>query len=137
MSFEGNHYSDDNNLDGTLMAGFVYKVINSENSILAPYSELYGTLGTNDNRSGFPYWTIHERLFGGAGINYSYHENKPLSFQADAAFLLDTFSDQFQRYRFNLKYDKLRNFEIIWNAEFYTLKNFYSNNFRFKILYYF
>ncbi len=134
---QGNYYSDDA-LDGLLSTqiGKNYKI--GTNATLAPFTEATGRLGNSNNTNGFPYWTIEERLHGGLGLRYAYkNPSGEVEFGLEAAAFADTFSDFFQRYRGSASFPLFPWCYLTANAEFYTLKNFYSNNFGVGVKYYF
>ncbi|WP_194851978.1 DUF2194 domain-containing protein [Nonlabens antarcticus] len=135
-TLEGNYYTD-GAIDGLLLTKLGYNLKASTSSTFTPFVETAGMLGNTDQRSGFPYWTIKERFYGGGGISYKYN-NLKTKVQADlsAAAFLDTFSDSFQRYGGSLSYPVSDYFTIKAGAEFYTLKNFYSNSFSLGLKYY-
>lgn len=136
LSLESNYYSDDV-IDGMLLANLGYQFKLQQKSALIPYAETSGMLGSDDREDGYPYWTIKERLYGGIGLDYTYiNPESELTFSVGAASFLDTFSDSFQRYRGEINYPILPYFYLTGNAEFYTLKNFYSNNFQLGLRYY-
>jgi hypothetical protein len=92
----------------------------------------------NSNRPGiFSYWTLDERFYGRLGVAYHYlNENNFWKLNLDAGYFLDTFSDEFQRYLGNILWPISKNLHFNTQAEFYTLKNFYSNNFTFGLKYF-
>lgn len=135
---EGNHYDDDDVLDVQANTSLTMDFQVGEMAKLKPYSEISGMLGNTKRTSGFPYWTLDERFYGGLGLGYEYKNPKnSWLLSVDAGYFLDTFSDEFQRYRgrFLMPLTPYLHFNV--NAEFYTLKNFYSNNFSFGLKYYF
>ena len=135
LTMEANHFTD-GALDGLLLARLGRK-FKTGNSVFQPYVETYGMLGTRDNSNGYPYWTIKERLYGGAGMAYIYkNQNSKLDISLNAAGFLDTFSDSFLRYGGTISYPITAQFIISSNAEVFTLKDFYSNNFSFGLKYY-
>ena len=94
-------------------------------------------LGNTNRVNGFPYWTIKERFYGGIGINYLHNNpSTKLEYGVNVGGFLDTFSDQFLRYGGQVNYPISDYFKLNANAEFYTLKNFYSNNFNVGLTYY-
>jgi len=137
FSFEGNHYSD-NGMDGLLSSrlGLLHKL--KKRALLSPYLETAGMLGNRNYDSGFPYWTIKEQLYGGLGLRYQFNnpENR-IKLNLDAAFFKDTWSGSFFRYTGQVNYPIMDYFYFNANAEFFTLKDFYSNNFNFGLKYYF
>ncbi|WP_162984864.1 DUF2194 domain-containing protein [Mesonia aquimarina] len=136
LNLETNYYSDDV-IDGMLLANIGYGFKIQQQSTLLPYTEISGMLGSDNREDGYPYWTIKERLYGGIGLDYMYIDPKSeLKFSLGAATFLDTFSESFQRFRGEINYPVLPYFYLTGNAEFYTLKNFYSNNFQLGLRYY-
>lgn len=136
LNLEGNYYTDQVT-DGQLSLNLAYKINLSKKAKILPYTEVSGMLGSEDRENGYPYWTLKNRFYGGAGLSFQY-ENKinHLKFSLDAAIFFDTYSDSFQRYRGQLSYPLWDYWVLQAGAEFYTLKNFYSNNFTFGLRYY-
>lgn len=137
LFIEGNYYSD-GVLNGQLTGNFGkhYKI--GENSKLLTYLESAGVLGNKDYSLGFPYWVIEKRYYGGIGLNYSYkNDKKQIALDVDASTFLDSYSGNFQRYKVNVKLPIMEYLYLNTNVEFYTLKNYFSNNFSLGIKYYF
>lgn len=136
LFIEGNHYSDEDVLDVQALANVAMDFKLTKRAVLRPYSELAGMLGNTNRPGGFPYWTLDERFYGGLGASYQYRNEKNLwKIDLDAAYFLDTFSDQFQRYRGSILWPVSEYLHFNTHAEFYSLKNFYSNNFSFGLKY--
>lgn len=132
---EANYFTD-GTLDGLLLARLGRK-FKTGSTVFQPYIETSGMLGNRDNSNGYPYWTIKERLYGGAGIEYVYKNlNNKLEISLNAAGFLDTFSDSFLRYGGIISYPITQQFILSSNAEVFTLKDFYSNSFYFGLKYY-
>ncbi|CAM3401517.1 hypothetical protein [Aequorivita lipolytica] len=105
---------------------------------IAPLTEVSGMLGNRDNSNGYPYWTIKERVYGGIGVNYMYRNLKTSQqLDLDASYFLASFSGDFQRYRAQFQQPLWDYFYVTGIAVFYTLKNFYNNNFLLGLKYYF
>ena len=137
LYLEGNHYDDDGTVDATAAFAFYGKIYRNGRSAISAYTEVAGLLGNNDKSSGYPYWTLKERLYGGFGAGYTFGNlNKDINLSLDAAYFLDTFSDNFQRYRGSFSYPFDDKLYFTGRLEFYTLKNFYSNNFGVGLRYY-
>lgn len=137
LFFEGNYYSDDV-LDGQLLGNFGKNYKIGKNAKLLTYLEGSGMLGNTDYSMGFPYWVIEERYYGGIGLSYSYkNKENEMELGVDASAFLDTYSGNFQRYKGNAKFPIMEYLYLNANAEFYTLKNFFSNNFSLGLKYYF
>jgi hypothetical protein len=137
ISLVGNYYTDevaDAQLTGVVTRPFKAGV----QSHWKPYMEVFGMLGNEDRRAGFPYWTIDHRVYGGAGLDFEFnHPKTKFKYQLGASAFADTFSDFFQRYRGSISGEILPYLYGSASAEFYTLKDFYSNNFTFGLRYYF
>lgn len=137
FSLEANYYSDDA-LDGLLHTQIGKSFTIGTYSKLSPFTEASGMLGNKDNKKGFPYWTIKERLYGGLGLRYAFkNPSSEMEFGLEASAFADTFSEFFQRYRGSAKFPLFPYLYLTTNAEFFTLKNFYSNNFNIGLKYYF
>jgi hypothetical protein len=136
VALEGNYYTD-GAIDGLILSKLGYNLKATASSTFTPFIEAAGMLGTTDNRNGFPYWTIKERLYGGGGLSYRYKNSRTkVEAALNTAAFLDTFSDNFLRYGGSLSYPVSDYFTIKAGAEFFTLKNFYSNNFNLGLKYY-
>ena len=136
-ALEGNYYTD-NVVDGLLSTRLKNNYFLSKKSTLSPYAEGAGMLGSTNYIIGYPYWTIEERLYGGIGLGYSYKvPRNELFLEADAATFFDTFSGTFQRYRGTASLPLFDYFFMNFNAEFFTLENFYSNSFTLGLKYHF
>jgi hypothetical protein len=134
---EGNQFDDRGALDVTALVNFGKNFRLTKNSKFKGYAEISGMLGNTNQRQGYPYWTIDERLYGGLGAGYYYaNSSNNLQFSLDASFFLDTFSEQFQRYRGQLSVPLFDYLRLEANAEFFTLKDFYSNSFGIGLRYY-
>jgi hypothetical protein len=135
--FEGNYYTD-NVFDGLVSTNLKNNYFLNKSNTLSPYLEGAGMLGTIDYSQGYPYWTIEERLYGGIGLGYVFADpKKEIKIGLDVSTFFDTFSGTFQRYRGMASLPLFEYFYINFNAEFYTLENFYSNNFTLGLKYHF
>jgi hypothetical protein len=136
FAFEGNYYTD-KVTDGLLLSKLNYHYKFNTYDRFIPYAEIAGMLGNTNRINGFPYWTIKERLYGGLGLNYLHNNpNTKLEYGVNIGGFLDTFSSEFLRYGGQVNYPISDYFKLNANAEFYTLKNFYSNNFNVGLTYY-
>jgi len=71
------------------------------------------------------------------GVSYNIkNETKQIDIGIGAAMFLDTFSDNFQRYRGTLSMPVFDYLFVNANAEFFTIENFYSNSFQLGLKYY-
>jgi hypothetical protein len=134
---EGNHYDDENVVDVQALTSLSMDFKLNKRSKFRSYTELSGMLGNTKRPGGYPYWTLDERLYGGLGIAYEYLNQKNFwKVNLDAGYFLDTFSEEFQRYRGSLLWPISKYLHFNTQLEFYTLKNFYSNNFSFGLKYF-
>jgi len=134
---EGNHYDDEDVMDVQALTSLSMNLRLNKMAKFRPYTELSGMLGNSNRSNGFPYWTLDERFYGGLGLAYEYvNENNFWKINLDAGYFLDTFSDEFQRYRGSVVWPVTKYLHLNTQAEFYTLKNFYSNNFTFGLKYF-
>jgi len=134
---EGNHYNDEDVMDVQALTSLSMDFKLNKMAKFRPYTEFSGMLGNSNRSSGFPYWTLDERFYGGLGLAYEYaNENNLWKINLDAGYFLDTFSGEFQRYRGSMIWPITKYLHLNTQAEFYTLKNFYSNNFTFGLKYF-
>ncbi|PRX42827.1 DUF2194 domain-containing protein [Salegentibacter salegens] len=134
---EGNHYNDEDVMDVQALTSLAMDIKLNKRAKFMPYTEFSGLLGNSNRPNGFPYWTLDERFYGGLGVAYHYENEKNFwKLNLDAGYFLDTFSDEFQRYRGNFIWPITKYLHLKTQAEFYTLKNFYSNNFTFGLKYF-
>jgi hypothetical protein len=134
---ESNYYSD-SAWDGTVSLNLSSNFRTGPMSRFFGFVETAGMLGTKENKDSYPYWTLKERLYGGIGIGYEYkNPNNKMVIRIEPSGFLDTFSNSFQRYRGNITLPFLKYMLFISEAEFYSIKNFYSNSINAGIKYYF
>ncbi len=137
LSLAGNYYSDDV-LDGQLTTVLSRQFRAGAKSSWNTYVEGFGMLGSEDRRNGFPYWTIDQRFYGGGGIDFLFNDPKSeFQYSLGASLFADTFSDFFQRFKGAISGEIWPYFYGTASAEFFTLKDFYSNAFNFGVRYYF
>ncbi|WP_037314582.1 DUF2194 domain-containing protein [Salegentibacter sp. Hel_I_6] len=134
---EGNHYNDEDVMDIQALTSLAMDFKLNRRAKFMPYTEFSGLLGNSNRPNGFPYWTLDERFYGGLGVAYQYENEKNLwKLNLDAGYFLDTFSDEFQRYRGNMLWPISKYLHFNTQVEFFTLKNFYSNSFSFGLKYF-
>ncbi len=135
VSFEGNHYSD-NELDAIIIGRTEYQVYKNSWLTLSPLIELSYARGTTDRRDGFPYWIAADRIYGGGGVAFGIgSEKSTFNFMADASLFAESSQPNFQRYTGNVSY-RLKDFaRILAGFEVYTIENFNSNVFQLGLIY--
>ncbi len=137
LYLEGNHYDDENVMDVQALTSMAMDFKITNRAVIKPYTEFSGMLGNTNSPGGFPYWTLDKRFYGGLGASYQYENKKNFwKINLDAGYFLDTFSDEFQRYRGSVIWPISKYLHFNTQGEFYTLKNFYSNSFTFGLKYF-
>jgi hypothetical protein len=143
LSLEGNHYTPSSK------DAQVYTTASYEGSItskvtldngkprkwqLLPFLE--GSLsqaslgrGNADLQSGYPYWMIDDRLFGGGGLGVKYGlDTADFRARVEAAHFFDDYSKEFQRFTGNVAFQLFDYTAITASFEVYVQSKFYSNN---------
>ncbi len=135
ISFEGNHYSD-NESDAIVIGRTEYQAYKNSWLTLSPLIELSYSRGTMDRRDGFPYWMAANRVYGGGGVAFMLGSVKSkFHLLADASLFAESSQPNFQRYTGNLSY-RLKDFaRILAGFEVYTIENFNSNVFQLGLIY--
>ncbi len=128
-ALEGQNYRIDNydaTADAALTAKFSWDDGEKIKSRFIPFVEGQYSRGTRDLASGYPYWMVRERLYGGGGLAYAL--NLPNFYtRLEGSYFLDTFSDSFQRYSGTVTY-QLWNFSALSATfEFFNQQKYYSN----------
>lgn len=104
---------------------------------LSPYLEGSGALGNQKFTGGYPYWAIDRRLYGGMGMRYTYeNSSRKQKYRVEAGYFFDSYSSDFQRYGLEIQQPISPHFYLTAGAEFYTIKNFYNNNFQLGLVVY-
>jgi len=86
--------------------------------------------------TGYPYWIIDERLYGGGGIGWKYGlSDGNLITRVEAAHFFDDYSKEFQRYVGEVAYQIFDYTLITASFEIYTQSKFYSNVIQFGVKY--
>ena len=86
--------------------------------------------------TGYPYWIIDERLYGGGGIGWKYGlSDGNLITRVEAAHFFDDYSKEFQRYVGEVAYQIFDYTLITASFEVYTQSKFYSNVIQFGVKY--
>lgn len=103
-------------------------------SRLVPFLETQYSLGSNDLSSGFPYWMIKNRFYGGGGLGWKL---KLTNFESriEGSFFLDDYSDNFQRYTGTVSYQLFDYTALTAGAELFSQKKYYSNSVHIGIKY--
>ncbi|HQX03647.1 MAG TPA: hypothetical protein PKZ44_05980, partial [Flavobacterium sp.] len=137
LSLESNYYSrsdyntdfvTDNNIDGSATLRVGWDRGEEKKSKFIPFLETAYQLGSADLSDGYPYWMLKERFFGGAGIGYNYGlETSDFKAKVEAAYFLDDYADEFQRFSGTISYRIFNYFSILGSFELFNQDKFYSN----------
>lgn len=137
LALESNYYSrsddntdfvTDNNIDGSATLRVGWDRGEEKKSKFIPFLETAYQLGSADLSDGYPYWMLKERFFGGAGIGYNYGlETSDFKAKVEAAYFLDDYADEFQRFSGTISYRIFNYFSILGSFELFNQDKFYSN----------
>jgi len=137
LYFEGSIYSDEV-YNGGITAKAQRKIKLGVYSSIEPFAEASGSLGNKNNENSFPYWAIKKQAYAGMGLNYNViNTNSNIEFNLNFAGFYNAYANNFNRFGGSLKMPIFKHFYVNADAEFYTLKDFYSNGFNFGLKYYF
>lgn len=137
LALESNYYTKsdnntdfitDNNIDGSATLRIGWDRGNEKLSKFVPFLETAFQLGTADLSDGYPYWMLTDRFFGGGGLAYAYGlEKNDFKAKVEAAYFLDDYADQFQRFSGTVSYRIKDYFSIMAGFELFNQDLFYSN----------
>ncbi|MGB1268958.1 MAG: DUF2194 domain-containing protein [Flavobacteriaceae bacterium] len=134
---EGNYYSDAVST-ASLTGKIQYHFIKKSKLAFYPFFESNYSIGSISQPSGYPYWVIDNRLYGGGGIGgqIGNREISKVLFTADAAHFSDDYSGYFTRFNGRLSIRFLKYYIFQTSAEYYIQSEYYSNQFNFGLRYY-
>jgi len=103
-------------------------------SKFVPFLEGQYSIGSLDQSAGIPYWMIKNRLYGGGGLGWAYGLGD-FKTKLEAAYFLDDYSKNFQRYTGNVQYQLFDYTALTLNFEFFAQDKYYSNSVQLGIKY--
>ena len=103
-------------------------------SKFVPFLEGQGSFGSLDQSGGIPYWMIKNRLYGGGGLGWAYGLGD-FKTKLEAAYFLDDYSKNFQRYTGNVQYQLFDYTALTLNFEFFAQDKYYSNSVQLGVKY--
>jgi hypothetical protein len=106
----------------------------AKKSKLVPYLEGQFSQGSRDQSTGYPYWMIKNRLYGGAGLGWGFVIRNFRS-KIEAGYFFDDYSNNFKRYSGNIDYQIFDYTALSTNFEFFSQSKYYSNSFQLGIKY--
>ncbi len=99
-----------------------------------PFLESSLVRGSTNLDDGYPYWMLDKRFFGGGGISFSYGlEKDDFKAKAEAAYFLDDYSEQFQRFSGTVSYRLFNYTALVSSFEIFNQDKFYSNTIQFGL----
>jgi hypothetical protein len=129
-----NDFVTDNNIDiaGTLRIG--WDDGEEKKSKFVPFLESSIQTGSADLSDGYPYWMLDKRLFGGAGLSYTYGlEANDFKAKVEAAYFFDDYAEVFQRFSGTVSYRLFHYTALVAGFEIFNQDKFYSNTVQFGL----
>lgn len=117
----------DDAMDGALTLRTMLDNGDVKKSKLIPFIESQVSYGTKDLSSGYPYWMIKNRLYGGAGLGWQF-ESTNFHSRIEAGYFLDTFSHNFERFSGIITYQIFDFTALTLNMELFNQDKYYSNS---------
>ncbi|HEX9979133.1 MAG TPA: DUF2194 domain-containing protein [Flavobacterium sp.] len=150
ISAEGNYYmaskqptsiATDDTYEGSLTGKLLLDDGKDKKSRFLPFVEgsfTQASVGEADFdlATGYPYWIIDERFYGGGGLGWKFGLSED-DFRArvEASYFFDSYSDNFQRYTGEVAYQLFDFTMITASFEVYAQSKFYSNILQFGVKY--
>ena len=143
LSLEGNYYTPSKtessittkqSIEGSATAKIILDDGKPRKSMFLPFVEgslSQASLGYTlmNLSSGYPYWLIDSRLYGGGGVGWKFgQEEDSFSARVEAAHFFDDYTGQFQRYSGKTSFRLFEFTSITASFEIYAQSKFYSNN---------
>ena len=143
LSLEGNHYtasrsdtglSSGESYHGSATAKVAWDNGKPKKSRLLPFIE--GSLSQASMgytllnlSSGYPYWLIDSRLYGGGGLGWKYGlDEDNFNARVEGGYFLDDYTGEFQRYTGKTSFRIMDFTSVTASFEIYVQSKFYSNN---------
>ncbi|MBA2745576.1 MAG: DUF2194 domain-containing protein, partial [Flavisolibacter sp.] len=148
ISLEGNYYTPSRSnsgvktsdtYEGSITTKITWDKGVDKRSKFLPFveaSQFQASIGSStlDLAAGYPYWIIDERLYGGGGIGWKFGlPDSNLITRVEAAYFLDDYSDNFQRYVGEVAYQIFDFTLITASFEIYAQSKFFSNVVQFGV----
>ncbi len=135
LALEANYYTD-SNYDATLVSRFQTPIYHKKNVLkISPLLEAAYNKSSADGIQVFPYWITDKRVFGGTGLIFDLGSEKTkFNLNLEATYFLEQNENDFQRYTGELSYKLLPFTKITGSYQFFTIENFYSNEFLFGLV---
>jgi hypothetical protein len=124
----------DNSYGGSLTLRFMLDKGDERKSKFIPFLESQVSMGSRDLAVGYPYWMIRHRLYEGGGLGWKLKLTN-LESKIEAAYFLDDYSNNFQRYTGNISYQIFDFTALTAGVELFSQKKYYSNSVQFGIKY--
>ncbi|PWA05943.1 DUF2194 domain-containing protein [Flavobacterium psychrotolerans] len=134
-TIDSNHYeiaTYDEALEGTASVRMALDNEDVKKSKFIPFIESQYSQGTRNQSTGYPFWMIKKRFFGGLGLGWevvitNFHS------KVEAGYFLDDYSKNFKRFTGNVSYQLFDFTALTANVEFFSQSKYYSNSFQFGV----
>ena len=97
-----------------------------------PLIESQYSQASRDQSTGYPYWIIKHRFYGGIGLGWELGITNFHS-KLEASYFLDDYSKNFKRYTGNVSYQLFDYTALTANFEYFSQSKYYSNSMQFGI----
>jgi len=121
-------------LDGSATLRTMVNSGKTRKSKFIPFLEGQISKGSKNFESGFPYWIIRSRLYGGGGLAWQLAFTN-FNSKLEASYFFDDYSTEFRRYTGNLSYQLFNYTAVIMNFELFSQSKYYSNSFQMGLKY--
>ena len=135
-NFESNYYTD-NVFSASLSGKILYNIIKKPILKVYPYLESEYSAGSKNRPSGYPYWVLNNRFYGGGGVGLKYgiDNQTKIVFSTEAANFIDDYTDNFTRFTGQTSIRFLKYYLFKASFEYYIQSEYYSNRFNFGVQY--
>lgn len=150
VTLEGNYYMAgkrpstiviDESWEGSITTRLGWDVPEEKKMKFVPFIEgslSQASIGRSiiNTSTGYPYWMIDNRLFGGAGLLWKLGKSDDdFRLNLEASHFFDDYTDQFQRYTGSMEYQIFDYTALSASFEIYAQSKFYSNNVQLGVKY--
>lgn len=97
-----------------------------------PFLESQYSQASRDQSTGYPFWMIKHRFYGGIGLGWELGITNFHS-KLEAGYFLDDYSKNFKRYTGNVTYQLFNFTALTANFEYFSQSKYYSNSIQFGI----
>jgi len=124
----------DNAVEGAITTRFMLNDGSIKRSKLIPFLESQYAMGSRALLTGFPYWMIKNRLYGGGGLGWHFGITN-FNSKVEVGYFLDDYSKNFKRLSGNIEYQLFDFTALTFNFELFNQSKYYSNSVQLGIKY--